>query len=94
MKDAAAGIIGKRITGVVVKQIRKGGGPRGQLFLVFEDGSSFEFYSVDGCIVGAGGLDRGGLVQVLRYLPDSHRVEWAAVRDPDTGQVSVDRYDA
>jgi hypothetical protein len=92
VKDAAAEIVGRRISGVVVRRARRGKGPMGQLFLVFEDGFYFEFYAPESQNMAAGGLDKGGLVRALRYTPDSHVVEWAAVRDPDSGEVSVDSY--
>ena len=39
-------ILGKTITGVVVKE-HAGGSPRSQVFLVFSDGTHYEFYSFD-----------------------------------------------
>lgn len=42
MKDGLRHIVGKTIAGVVVA--RSGGSPRMQVFLVFPDGSRFEFH--------------------------------------------------
>ena len=42
MKDGLAKIVGRRIAGVVVAQSPRG--PRQQVFLVFEDGTRFEFW--------------------------------------------------
>lgn len=69
-KDAAKNIVGKRISSVVMKQ---GNRPQAQLFLIFDDGTYFEFYS-DGGIYGAGGIDRGGLDEVRQYCGTSHRI--------------------
>jgi hypothetical protein len=56
-------LVGKTIANVVLKE---GTGPRAQLFLVFTDGTYYEFYSAS-CIDGAGGIDQGGLPAVLAY---------------------------
>ncbi len=42
MKDGLAKIVGKRIAGVVVAESPRG--PRQQVFLVFDDGTRFEFW--------------------------------------------------
>ena len=42
MKDGLAKIVGRRIAGVVVAQSPRG--PRQQVFLVFDDGTRFEFW--------------------------------------------------
>jgi hypothetical protein len=54
-------LVGKTISHVVLKE---GKGPRAQLFLVFADGTYYEFYA-DSSIDGAAGIDRGGLSTVL-----------------------------
>ncbi|HWE42942.1 MAG TPA: hypothetical protein VG432_10570 [Gemmatimonadaceae bacterium] len=66
-KPAVADIIGKTIEHIVVKEGDRQ--PRSQVFLVFTDGSYYEFYSATGAIVGAGGLDVGGIEAVRGYLP-------------------------
>jgi len=42
MKDGLAKIVGRRIAGVVVAQSPRG--PKQQVFLVFDDGTRFEFW--------------------------------------------------
>src|SRR3954469_3862511 len=54
MKDGLKEIIGKRIATVVVAQADRN--PRVQVFLVFADGSSFEFYGES--FTCCAGLDR------------------------------------
>jgi hypothetical protein len=71
-KAAVADIIGKTIKHVVVKEGDRQ--PRSQVFLVFTDGSYYEFYSATAPIVGAGGLDVGGIEAVRAYLPEQRVV--------------------
>jgi hypothetical protein len=71
-KAAVADIIGKTIKHVVVKEGERQ--PRSQVFLVFTDGSYYEFYSATAEIVGAGGLDVGGIEAVRGYLPEQRIV--------------------
>jgi hypothetical protein len=69
LPDQLPKLVGKTIAHIVMKQ---GEGPREQLFFVFTDGTYYEFYGHD--IAGAGGIDRGGLEAVLRYMASSHSV--------------------
>ena len=71
-KAAVADIIGKTIKHIVVKEGDRQ--PRSQVFLVFTDGSYYEFYSATAEIVGAGGLDVGGIEAVRAYLPEQRVV--------------------
>ncbi len=71
-KAAVEDIIGKTIKHVVVKEGERQ--PRSQVFLVFTDGSYYEFYSGTGQIVGAGGLRDGGIEAVREYLPEQRIV--------------------
>jgi len=64
MAAAAPGIVGKTIAHVVVK---KRPGPRSQLFLVFTDGTYYEFFCPDGDLEGASAVDHGTLDDVRRY---------------------------
>ena len=68
MKGAFKLLLGKRITGVYVQENESS--PRGQIFLVFDDATYFEFYSggSDGVIRGTQGLDKGDIRHV-RNLP-------------------------
>jgi hypothetical protein len=65
MADAVPGIIGKTIAHVVVK--RRPDRPIGQVFLVFADGTYYEFYSAGDDITGTSAIDTGGLEDVRRY---------------------------
>ena len=63
MKPGVRQIVGKRIVGVVTAE-NPGGVPRTQAFLLFSDGSRFEFYGEHfSC---CDGLDKGE--GVLRYI--------------------------
>jgi hypothetical protein len=52
--DYLSQLLGKRITGIVIKE--SDGTPKSQLFLLFDDGSHFEFYSAFDRIVPTKGL--------------------------------------
>jgi hypothetical protein len=65
MAGAAPGIVGKTIAHVVVK--KRPGQPRSQLFLLFTDGTYYEFFSPEGDLEGASAIDQGGLAEVRRY---------------------------
>lgn len=67
MKDGAQEILGRTISGVVIKS-GSGREPTSQLFLVFSDGSYFEFYSGSGHIHPTGGVSPGGIDEVRRYM--------------------------
>ena len=57
-------IVGKRIEGLVVA--RHPESPQSQVFLVFDDGTSYELYGTD--IQGGGGIDPGGIKAVRSSL--------------------------
>lgn len=64
MKSGISEIVGKTIKGVVVNT-RNRNTPREQVFLIFDDGTYFEFYGKEfSC---AGGVDKGGAGEALRY---------------------------
>lgn len=69
MKDEIKQIIGKTISGVIVKEM-EGGQPTSQVFLLFSDNTSYEFYSYS-TICGAGGVDPGGAEAVRQYIPEA-----------------------
>lgn len=93
MKGYFQYIVGRRISAVVIKAARdRRSEPRGQLFLIFDDGHYYEFYIPESAIYGAQGIDRGGLHEVLRYMSDFMEVVFCATEDPDTGEVSYRRY--
>ena len=59
MKDAIRHILGKTISGVIVKQ-HDTGHPSSQVFLLFDDDTHYELWSNGPVISGAGGVDPGG----------------------------------
>ena len=63
-------LVGKTIAHVVVKE---GKGPPGQLFLVFTDGTYYEFYC-EASIGGRREIDVGGLDDVLAYMASGQAV--------------------
>jgi len=72
VKDQVEQIIGKRISGVVIKETKApGGSPTNQLFLLFDDGSYYEFYTY-GCDIGTtAGVVQGGYDSVVSYMSDT-----------------------
>jgi len=64
MKDGISDIIGKTISDVVIAN--KDSEPKLEVFLVFSDGTYFEFWG--NSFTGAGGVNRGGLVEVSDYV--------------------------
>lgn len=72
MKDGAQEMLGRTIKGVVIKQGEST--PRSMLFLVFEDGTYFEFYSYDGEISPTGGINCGTLEDVRRYMSTTKKI--------------------
>jgi hypothetical protein len=69
-------LLGKRITGVVLKESE--GTPRGQLFLIFDDEAHFEFYSSFDKITPTKDLwphEEGQAIKDVRaYMGDSMRI--------------------
>jgi hypothetical protein len=55
---------------------KRPGQPRSQLFLVFTDGTYYEFFSPDGDLEGASAIDQGGLEDVRRY----HGERWIVLQ--------------
>lgn len=70
IKPVLSELVGKTIAHIVVKE---GESPRAHLFLVFTDGTSYEFYS-GSSIDGSARLDYGGLAHALRYLTPPQEV--------------------
>ena len=86
MKDNAHLAVGKKIIGIIIKETKTGKPPISQLFLVFDDHTSFEFYA-DAPIKPTGGVDKMSFREVYNYMDESMRVVFHAVEDPDTGDV-------
>ena len=89
MKENAFQIVGKTIIGVIIKETKTGRPPYSQLFLVFDDHTSFEFDS-DAPIKPTGGVDKMSFREVYNYMDESMKVVFHAVADPDTGEVVHD----
>ena len=86
MKDDAHKIIGKTINGVIIKKTKLNRSPHCQLFLVFDDGTSYEFYS-DRPIRPAGGIEQMDFDHVIRYMGDQMKVAFTARLDAESGLV-------
>ena len=65
MKDGIKQIVGKTITSIVVGKNDRSS-PHNQVFLIFDDGSSFEMWGEH--ISCAGGTDKGGVSEVVSYI--------------------------
>ena len=88
MKSGVQEIVGRRIAGVIVKEAIER--PQSQVFLLFDDGTYYEFYGYEP-ILGTGGVDRGGCAEVLASVgPPRHDVIRAALAD-STAQKTADR---
>lgn len=90
MKDGAAQIVGKTISGVIVKRAKDfNAKPQGQLFLLFDDNTAYEFYSYDSPIINTGGCDQNtSFRDVYNYMEERYKVEFHAIKDPDSDQVA------
>lgn len=65
--DALQEILGKTIRGVIVKQNTMGTLPAVAIHMVFEDGTSYEIYSLYQMSFGKG-LNQRGMAEVRQYL--------------------------
>jgi hypothetical protein len=74
MKDGIQQVLGKCIKSVVVAKSPRS--PTRQVFLLFTDGTYFEFYGDQ--FSGAGGIDQGGIENVRRYISQHHEAEITA----------------
>lgn len=64
MKDGIKEIVGRTVAGVVIAY-NKARPPHHQIFLIFEDGTSFEIYGDSFSCTS--GVNRGGMEWALRY---------------------------
>ena len=72
-KDGLEQIVGKTIAGVVMTENEKGG-PRSQLYLIFSDSTSFEFWVDSDRITTASCVDQCGkeeIISVSQRRPDT-----------------------
>ena len=70
MKDSVQEIVGKTISGIVIKEGDHS--IQGQVFLVFDDNSCFEFWA-NSLIYGTSGLRKGGAEWARAYIADTMR---------------------
>lgn len=70
MKASIRSLIGKTITGVIVKQ---GGPVKQQVFLLFSDDTYFEFYSSER-MGYSGELSAGDASAVREYMADAQKI--------------------
>jgi hypothetical protein len=68
VKSAVREIVGRTIAGVVVKEGDGKGPPSSQVFLLFSDGTFYEFYSSFNEVIGVGGVCKGSLNDVRKYM--------------------------
>ena len=89
VKDSLFDLIGKTISGVVVAKYPEGN-PRSRIYLTFSDGTAFEFWEDEGAMSMAGGLERGGVDQLVKMMERREGAEIHAFRpphvDPDAPQ--------
>jgi hypothetical protein len=86
-------ILGKTITGVLVK-IKKGevGAPGKQVFLIFSDGTAYEFYGDYPGFSMSSSLDQGGMERAKNYMSQAMKIVFEAVLDKD-GKVTATMFD-
>ncbi len=70
MKGSIRSLVGHSITGVIVKQ---GGTVAQQVFLLFADGTYFEFYSRER-MGYSGTLERGDAEVIRSYMSDTQQI--------------------
>ena len=71
MKDLPRELLGKTLSGVVLREATDAHTtPATCLFLLFEDGTAYEFYSHDGSISPTGGLVEAKVEDVEHYFQD------------------------
>lgn len=73
VKSALAMVVGKTITGVIVKESNHSSCDFTQLFLVFSNNTYYEIYA-HAPISTAGGLDPGGPDEVREYMNTGMKV--------------------
>jgi hypothetical protein len=88
MKTAAHEIIGKTIIGVIIKENKCNTAPHSQLFLVFDDHTSYEFYTASTEIHPSCGLNRRSFSGIYSYMNPPMEVVFQAMQDPDSAKVT------
>lgn len=95
MKDKAYEVLGKTIVGVYIKYAKQAGTtPRSQLFLVFDDYSSYEFYCYGDDIRPTNGIwPNSSFPHVSSYMQEGYFFAYKAVIDPDSGKLAYEAKD-
>jgi hypothetical protein len=75
MKAGLFQILGKTVSGVVVKERKFRDTPRTQVFLLFRDGTQLELYAWEGGFSCGSGLVEGDWRWTLDYMPDCERTK-------------------
>jgi hypothetical protein len=68
-------MLGKTVTGVIVKRARTNGLPPSQVFLILSDGTYLELW---GDFNAAGGLDSGGVENARGYMAEATEIVFEA----------------
>jgi hypothetical protein len=85
VKDSLSQLIGKTLSGVVVCRNPN----RSQLFLAFEDGTSYEFWVSDADLSMASGIDQQSLEMVIEVLGRESRNEFVVFDHRNRHQPSL-----
>ncbi|RLE19765.1 MAG: hypothetical protein DRJ65_19675 [Acidobacteria bacterium] len=79
IKTAAKGIVGKTISGLVVKEGPTG--PKSQVYLIFDDNTYFEFFSSSYWIQSGSQICPGGIDEVREFGNDPQRIIFEATAE-------------
>jgi len=74
IENAISEILGKTITGVIVKRDAHYRSPVSQVFLVFSNHTYFELYSDTGDITSTSSLTPGGMPEVRKYMSETTKI--------------------
>lgn len=86
MKDGIQDIIGKTIAGVVIAQ-NKQRAPHQQIFLVFDDETSYEFYGeLFTCASGVCPRGMSGVIRYVKLAPDAELTHMFVDKDLTSGK--------
>lgn len=79
VKSGVKRILGKTISGIIVKD--REGTPKTQLFLLFDDDTWYEFYSMSEDIKTTTAERSGGLKGLYNYMGDTSRIVFEAHKE-------------
>ncbi len=80
--------LGKTIQGFILKAAPGADSLRGQLCIVFTDGTWLEFYSTGGPIYGTSDINHGGMAEARNYTIE-HFQDVITVSLSETGEINV-----